>query len=63
MTCNEDILKTARANVADRHHPAHRKPILAGDWDGTDDPATGVLVKAEVARLLKTPTLDQGGDA
>ena len=55
---NTDLLATARANVADRHHPAHRPFIMAGAWDGTDDPATGVLVKAEVERLLKQPPLE-----
>lgn len=61
--CNADILTTARSNVADRHHPSHRRAIMAGEWDGTDDPLTGLLVKAEVERLLKQPVLAEGEEA
>lgn len=55
--CNSDLLATARANVADRQHPAHRPDIMRGAWDGTDEPGTGVLVKAEVDRLLRQPLI------
>ena len=61
--CNADLLATARSNVADRHHPAHRPFIMAGYWDGTDEPGTGVLVKAEIERLLKQPVIAEGEEA
>lgn len=54
--CNQDILATARANVADRNMPAHRNAIMAGTWDA------GTLVQAEIAHLLKTPPLAEGAD-
>lgn len=55
--CNEDLLMTARANVADANCPAHRNSIMAGDWDDYS------LVQAEIARLLRTPEIAQGDDA
>lgn len=52
--CNADLLNTARANVADRNMPAHRRSIMAGDWDDYS------LVQAEVERLLKQPPATEG---
>lgn len=58
MTCNEDLLKQARANVADRlHQPYQKRAVLAGDWDG------GRFVSDEVERLLKQPVIAEGEDA
>ena len=65
--CNEDLLMTARANVADRQCPSHRKDILAGKWDPEFNPdgtiKHGTLIQAEIARLLRTPEIAQGDDA
>lgn len=50
--CNSDILAQARANVADRNNPAHRRAICErGEWDG------GTLVQAEMERLLREPVI------
>lgn len=54
--CNQDLLATARANVIERNNYAHRNAILRGDWDGWG------AVQAEIANLLKTPPLAEGGD-
>lgn len=54
--CNEDILVTARANVAERNNPAHWRAIADGEWDA------GTLVQAEVARLLREPVLAEGSE-
>jgi hypothetical protein len=45
--CNADALITARALVADTNCPAHRRAIMAGEWDG------GTLVKNKLAEVLK----------
>ena len=54
--CNQDLLATARANVADRNNPAHRSAIMRGEWD-----AWG-LVQAEIAHLRRTPVIAEGAD-
>ena len=58
MDCNADLLAEARANVAARNNPAHRRAICErGEWDG------GSLVRAEVERLLKNPpSVEQADD-
>lgn len=62
--CNEDLLMTARANVADRHTPGHRADIMAGLWDPVSNPdgtiKHGTLVQAEIARLLREPLKVEG---
>lgn len=57
MTCNADLLATARANIIERNNYAHRNAILAGRWD-----AHG-LVQAEIASLLRAPPLAEGEPA
>lgn len=47
--CNSDLLATARARVADKNNPAHRRSIMAGDWDDWG------MVQAEIAELLRNP--------
>jgi hypothetical protein len=46
---NESVRAQARANVAARNNPAHRRAIMAGEWDG------GTLVQEEEQRLLRNP--------
>ena len=64
--CNQDILMTARANVADRHTPGHRAEIMAGNWDPVfNDDGTvkhGTLVQAEMERLLREPVIVEGAE-
>lgn len=55
--CNEDLLMTARSNVADNNCPAHRSSIMNGDWDDY------ALVQAEIARLLREPIIAEGEEA
>lgn len=55
--CNADILTQARANVADRQTPANGRAVIRGEWDG------GILVQAEIERLLREPVLAAGDDA
>jgi hypothetical protein len=54
MSCNADILAQARANVAEYQTPANGRAIARGEWDG------GILVQAEIARLLREPVISGG---
>jgi hypothetical protein len=53
---NADALITARAMVADANNPAHRRAILAGDWDN------GTLVKAALHKVLTKPEAVAGDE-
>lgn len=53
--CNEDLVRQARRNVADRYfHGYTIRAILAGEWD------RGRYVREEVERLLRNPPVDDG---
>jgi hypothetical protein len=53
--CNEDLVRQARRNVADRYaHGYTIRAIINGEWD------TGCLVRDEVERLLRNPPADDG---
>jgi len=51
---NSDALITARRMVADRNNPAHRGPILNGDWDEFS------LVQAALREVLEQPIISEG---
>ncbi len=54
--CNSDALLIARSLVADTNNPAHRRAILAGEWDG------GTLVQAKLLEVLAGLANVEGGE-
>lgn len=56
--CNDDLLLTARRNVADRYKQVYQiNAILSGDWDN------GFLIQNEIESLLKSPPLADGEES